>query len=519
MKRKLFLFAAAGLFALSAVGCAKNADNPDGPSLPKFKTFAVLKADNTALTTDYVAENPSGNIDFALPVETLAGVLDTIVITFEPSVENITVHLDSLEGKVVESKDTINFSNGPVDFYLTDGQHASLCTVKIAVKDAADGWKQIASTSEDQTFYSDPVFVGNNGKLYIAGIRNADQTAGRYPYALVADGKGGFETVTRDTCFIHKRADNVNIAFAPDNTMYAAFADYSKSSTPSTSVMKVTASEATYVGDTCALYRTNGTNPIVVFANTDAVYTANGVNSASGGIAKRCMNLTKYSAGSWTQAIAISGRPSDAYAYVSFSKATNGKKLDLVYNQNKGSYSCYDFAGKDPATVFEGIVVRNSDNTENLTSTQLPTSISSMGIDVDGDGNVYVLLYAKWDLANNSLGVVRLSYDSGSQVWNQSIIGGVIPNVSAKYGQASIAFDSDNVLHIAHTDENGKVVIRHIDKTTKLWSAPTVVGGKDYRSKAENPTFPDVKMINVGGKLYIMAMSQDTHMVDIYTTE
>ena len=283
--------------------------------------------------------------------------------------------------------------------------------------------------------------------------------------------------------------------------------------------MKVTASEATYVGDTCALYRTNGTNPVVVFANTDAVYTANGVNVTSGGIAKRCMNLTKYSAGSWTQAIAISGRPSDAYAYVSFSKATNGKKLDFVYNQNKSSYSCYDFAGKDPATVFEGLVIKSHDNADNLTSLHLPVNVSSMGIDMDGDGNVYVLLYAKWDLANPSLAVKKLSYDSGSKVWNQSIFGGLISDVTTKYGQASIAFDSDNVLHIAYPDANGKVAIRHIDKTTKLWSAPTVVGGKDYRSKEEPLTFPDVKMINMGGKLYIMAMSQDTHMVDIYTTE
>ena len=183
----------------------------------------------------------------------------------------------------------------------------------------------------------------------------------------------------------------------------------------------------------------------------------------------------------------------------------------FVFNQNTNSFSCYSFNEGVQTTIFEALVIKNSENAD-VTVNMYPGTRSYW---VDADGTIFMLIYGKFDGTTEKWGVVKISI--GESI-TQSIVGGIYSyetGGSRPYG--TIVKDKNGKLQLIHCNSVGKVCASTLDSNTQLWTAPIVIAGSDYRSSGN--AFPTLRSCFKNGKVYLVAQNQKTHQIDIFVSE
>ncbi len=178
------------------------------------------------------------------------------------------------------------------------------------------------------------------------------------------------------------------------------------------------------------------------------------------------MNLAHYDGSTWTNAIPISGRNANDYAYCVLGKYVANVPYLLVFNQNTNSISLYKYASNAWSAVFESLKLKKADGTADA-----KLNLRALDFDIASGGDIYVMVGADYSVADLfNLGVVRIAAKDNSQ----TLIGGELSIDINKSRSASMGLDNNDVPYLVYTKPEGDAkyaCITHIDAKSKTWSA------------------------------------------------
>lgn len=461
MSKRTFLAALASVALLAA--CDKSKE--DEIVSVSFSSFGFYAKDNAdVLKSDYIEESfNSDAISFTLPYGTDPEALKTLVPEFAVT-EGASVNVADASG-APDGKDIVSGST-PIDcssdvqlfVFLKNNYKAYKLSVKIA---EPAKWSKVAETA--LVVKADPVLAVNpkDGVPYVAGSSpNADGVAEPHLFKL-----DGAELKDVAGALVNVASDLFAMDICPDGTPYVSF--YNKA-VKKQCVMKISGSEAEYVGDAAALYKTgSGSNSSVglfAFSASD-IWCAQRNDDRDVNVARRALNLAHYDGSTWTNAIPISGRNVNDYAYCVLGKYVANVPYLLVFNQNTNSISLYKYASNAWSAVFESLKLKKADG-----AADAKLNLRALDFDIASGGDIYVMIgadYSVEDLYN--LGVVRIAAKDNSQ----TLIGGELSIDIDKSRSASMGLDNNDVPYLVYTKPEGDVkyaCITHIDAKSKTWS-------------------------------------------------
>lgn len=464
MFRRTFLAVIAGAALLSA--CDKNKEDEIIPV--SFSSFGFYTENNAGvLKSDYVSEEiTSESLSFTLPYGTDPDAVKSLVPSFTAT-EGASVNLADASGapdgtEIISGVTPVDFSSS-VQFVIFLKNNYKVYTVSVAIAEPAR-WVKVAESSESMS--SDPVMAisPKDGVPYLAGsVTNADKVA--EPHLLKLEGS---ELKDVAGAMANVSSKYFAIAIDRDGTPFVSFYD---GSLAKQSLMKVSGTSASYVGEAGSMYKTGGTSnsSVAVFPVADNdVWCAQYNDDRSGvDVSRRALNLAHYDGSAWSNANAISGRSATDFAYNVSGRTVSGIPYLFVYNQNTQSISVYKYKNKAWNTMFESLKIKQADGTTDAT-----LNLRAMDFDIASDGSIYVMAGADYSTAKvYNIGVVKISADGSSQ----QLVGGEMTNVNIDtYRNASMSLDSNDVPYVTYT-KTGEgstkyLCITHIDSKTKTWA-------------------------------------------------
>ena len=462
MSKRTFLAALASVALLAA--CDKSKEDEVIPV--SFSSFGFYAKDNAGvLKSDYIEESfNSDAISFTLPYGTDPDALKTLVPEFTVT-EGASVNVADASG-APDGKDLVSgvsaidcSSDVQLVVFLKNNYKAYKLSVKIA---EPAKWSKVAETA--LVVKADPVLAVNpkDGVPYVAGSSpNAENVAEPHLFKL-----DGAELKDVAGAFVNVASELFAMDFCPDGTPYVSF--YNKAATKQC-VVKISGSEAEYVGDAAALYKTgSGSNSSVglfAFSASD-IWCAQRNEDRNVTVARRALNLAHYDGSTWTNAIPISGRNANDYAYCVLGKYVANVPYLLVFNQNTNSISLYKYASNAWSAVFESLKLKKADGTADA-----KLNLRALDFDIASGGDIYVMVGADYSVADLfNLGVVRIAAKDNSQ----TLIGGELSIDINKSRSASMGLDNNDVPYLVYTKPEGDAkyaCITHIDAKSKTWSA------------------------------------------------
>lgn len=462
MSKRTLLAALASVALLAA--CDKSKE--DEIVSVSFSSFGFYAKDNASvLKSDYIEESfNSDAISFTLPYGTDPEALKTLVPEFAVT-EGASVNVADASG-APDGKDIVSGST-PIDcssdvqlvVFLKNNYKAYKLSVKIA---EPAKWSKVAETA--LVVKGDPVLAVNpkDGVPYVAGSSpNAENVAEPHLFKL-----DGAELKDVAGAFVNVASELFAMDFCPDGTPYVSF--YNKV-VKKQCVVKISGSEAEYVGDAAALYKTgSGSNSSVglfAFSASD-IWCAQRNEDKNVTVARRALNLAHYDGSTWTNAIPISGRNANDYAYCVLGKYVANVPYLLVFNQNTNSISLYKYASNAWSAVFESLKLKKADG-----AADAKLNLRALDFGIASGGDIYVMVGADYSVADlYNLGVVRIAAKDNSQ----TLIGGELSIDIDKSRSASMGLDNNDVPYLVYTKPEGDVkyaCITHIDAKSKTWSA------------------------------------------------
>ena len=462
MSKRTLLAALASVALLAA--CDKSKE--DEIVSVSFSSFGFYAKDNASvLKSDYIEESfNSDAISFTLPYGTDPEALKTLVPEFAVT-EGASVNVADASG-APDGKDIVSGST-PIDcssdvqlvVFLKNNYKAYKLSVKIA---EPAKWSKVAETA--LVVKADPVLAVNpkDGVPYVAGSSpNAENVAEPHLFKL-----DGAELKDVGGALVNVASDIFAIDICPDGTPYVSF--YNKV-VKKQCVVKISGSEAEYVGDAAALYKTgSGSNSSVglfAFSASD-IWCAQRNEDKNVTVARRALNLAHYDGSTWTNAIPISGRNANDYAYCVLGKYVANVPYLLVFNQNTNSISLYKYASNAWSAVFESLKLKKADG-----AADAKLNLRALDFDIASGEDIYVMVGADYSVADlYNLGVVRIAAKDNSQ----TLIGGELSIDIDKSRSASMGLDNNDVPYLVYTKPEGDVkyaCITHIDAKSKTWSA------------------------------------------------
>ena len=461
MSKRTFLAALASVALLAA--CDKS--NEDEIVSVSFSSFGFYAKDNAdVLKSDYIEESfNSDAISFTLPYGTDPEALKTLVPEFtvtEGASVNVADASGAPDGKDIVSGSTPIDCSSDVQLVVFLKNNYKAYTLSVRVAEPAK-WEKVAETSLGVE--GDPVLAVNSkdGVPYVAGSApNADGVAEPHLFKL-----DGAELKDVAGALVNVASDLFAMDICPDGTPYVSF--YNKDAKKQC-VVKISGSEAEYVGDAAALYKTgSGSNSSVglfAFSASD-IWCAQRNDDRNVNVDRRALNLAHYDGSIWTNAIPISGRNVNDYAYCVLGKYVANVPYLLVFNQNANSISLYKYASNAWSAVFESLKLKKADG-----AADAKLNLRALDFDIASGGDIYVMVgadYSVEDLYN--LGVVRIATKDNSQ----TLIGGELSIDINKSRSASMGLDNNDVPYLVYTKPEGDVkyaCITHIDAKSKTWS-------------------------------------------------
>lgn len=463
MSKRTFLAALASVALLAA--CDKSKE--DEIVSVSFSSFGFYAKDNAdVLKSDYIEESfNSDAISFTLPYGTDPEALKTLVPEFTVT-EGASVNVADASG-APDGKDIVSGST-PIDcssdvqlvVFLKNNYKAYKLSVKIA---EPAKWSKVAETA--LVVEANPVLAVNpkDGVPYVAGSSpNAENVAEPHLFKL-----DGAELKDVAGALVNVDSDLFAMDICPDGTPYVSFYNKDKAAKKQC-VVKISGSEAEYVGDAAALYKTgSGSNSSVglfAFSASD-IWCAQRNDDRNVNVDRRTLNLAHYDGSTWTNAIPISGRNVNDYAYCVLGKYVANVPYLLVFNQNTNSISLYKYASNAWSAVFESLKLKKADG-----AADAKLNLRTLDFDIASGGDIYVMVGADYSVENlYNLGVVRIAAKDNSQ----TLIGGELSIDIDKSRSASMGLDNNDVPYLVYTKPEGDVkyaCITHIDAKSKTWS-------------------------------------------------
>jgi hypothetical protein len=437
-------------------------------------TLGFYKADNAALSKDYVATVPafsagtnSYNIQIALP----GGLsLDALIPVFTVN-EGNTV---SVDGETVTSGSSSFDFNDPIDFMVSNSSKTSNLRYTITVVEgAASQWKELSALdavtlSGIEGFsgvYSGAMMKVNpvTGEPYMVyGARGVDN---KLSVAKFADGAWSLVGAAAFSPIVN--GSNYSIDLALDGTPYVAFGD--KDASQGLSVMKYDGSAWSLVGK-AGNFESQAKYPYVVALEKNLVVNLiNGGKSGVGG--KNIMGVSIWDGQTWSGST-HSQLPTDQQTFYAY--ASGNGKTAVVISLNRATV--------DGVKMGHNIFKYENGKWETLLSnynepnaTQTSISPGSLGTTVAADGTIYA--WAGDDAALNGTFDVRLKkYDPTAKAWNT--VGGNALPLGYEGGIEShlsldVAVDKEGTPYVAFNNarDDNKLYVMYLDPKTKQWSA------------------------------------------------
>jgi hypothetical protein len=181
------------------------------------------------------------------------------------------------------------------------------------------------------------------------------------------------------------------------------------------------------------------------------------MNDAAGALARRMINVCKFTGGAWETSGSISGRPA-LNAYYPTTKLFNGLLYVAIFNAaaSPQTYSIYTYDGTSWATIEAGRIDEGVNN----------QYLGDFDMTVDALGNIYI---ASGDNETGSYKIKVKKLDVKKGTW--STVGGspvdFVISSSTKY---SIAVSPWGVPYLAYRGSNNLPLVRYIDSETKQWT-------------------------------------------------
>ena len=451
--------------ALTIVSCSKKTDEVVDKADPKLLSFGFYAEDNEDnLFRDYVVSTVTGN---AIQIELPKDADRTKLVARFTTTDNATVTVSGVPQQSGTTK--TNFST-PVDYIITEGKTNARYTVTIA--NAADYvWTKVG-TYEDNTTTGDYYMKVNltTGEPYFAYKLSATETADQKAY--VVKYQNGWSSVG-GAISAGRIGGYLGLTFNNEGQPYVTYPDYTGTVAQSPSVHYYNGSTWARLGDaglfsSSVTYTALGINP----ANNQPILF-NYLNSASGGpLARRALAVSSYNGTTWSIASQVTGRPESLYSGPMKTKTVGDILYLAVFNSGgTQTYSVYTYKQGTWTTIID----------KKIEDPLFNSYLSDIGMDVDHDGNIYIVIA---DNADGS-GTYKLrvkKYTASTATWSQ--VGNLI-NVDVSKGKNySIAVSPSGTPHVLYRNDAGYPIVVAFDTEAKDWGTPKVL--EEVASKSTN---------------------------------
>lgn len=479
------------MIALLAVGissCSKDGEDTPPQTDPKMLSFGFYAEDNEDnLFRDYIVENVTGN---AIQIELPKEADRTKLVARFTTTENATV---TLNGSPQQSGITKADFSTPADYIVTEG--ATNARYTITIVNAADYvWTRVGAYTDKEVSDINMKLNPVTGVPYFFYMLSNSVTEERKGLALK------YESNNWSALGNELSAGRIGTRFSMvmDNagTPYVAYQDYTAENSQAPTVQKYNGTSWSTVGqvglyNSSLSYMSIGINPTdnhpILFSSLNAI--------RDGALARRALSVSRFDGSSWVLHNEVTGRPT-AQAVGTTSSKTVGETLYLIALNSTGTqtYSVYTYSKGQWSTIIDKALDPAASN----------TLLSQVGIDVDQEGNIYII-FADDALTQGTYNIHVRKYSPSNNAWSR--VGNLL-NVNAS--NYSLALSPGGTPHVLYRGNNGLPTVSAFDSDTQDWGTPKVL---DSEAAKDGNLFIEFAADGTGYASYIRNVEQNNHII------
>ncbi|NGM61327.1 hypothetical protein G5B30_05275 [Sphingobacterium sp. SGG-5] len=440
--------------ALTLGSCSKKGDDIQDKADPKMLSFGFYAEDNEdVLFRDYVVSSVTGNaIQVELPKETDKSKL----IARFTTTENTTV---TVSGIPQQSGVTKNNFGAPVDYIITEGTTNARYTVTIV--NAADYvWTKVGTYMDKPASEFDMKVNPVTGVPYFFYMLSSTDTEERKAY--VAKYQDNSWSSIGDAISAGRIGTRLSMVLDDEGQPYIAYQDYTATKAQTPTIQRYNGSNWSVVGSvgifsSTISYMSLGINPT---NNQPIIFNSLNVIASGESLQKRALSVSYFNGSTWSIHNEVSNRPT-AQAVGPMKSKTVGDVLYLIAFNSTGTqtYSVYTYKQGVWTTIVD----------KALEPGALNSLLSQVGLDVDHDGNIYIII-ADDGQTNGTYNLRVKKYTASTQAWSQ--VGNVINVKASTY---SIAVSPAGIPHILYRNDQGFPVVASFDTEAQDWAEPKVL--------------------------------------------
>lgn len=452
-KYLLLFLLVTGLF----ISCSSDDDDPIIPEEYEaaMLSFGFYEEDNSeVIFQDYIVETVAGtSINLSLPEE----VDKSNLIARFTTTENDVVKVG---GTVQQSGVTANDFSAPVDYIVSEGTENVKYTVTVGVAPAFV-WSALPPFAADSaravTMKVNPT-NGNPYFLYQLDREEADDRGA----ALLTFKDGSWNDLGQASD--GRIGSYMDITFNSKGVPYISYQDYTNGNREIT-VNKYSNSSWSVVGQK-GVGSGRSSYQTLSFVNDDKLLLA-ATHDRGGVLARRELSIHFFENNSWTVDQTIPDRSADLTSYNAVSVKQGDAVFVASYNpvSEDNSISVHKYSNNAWGTVIDKWADPEA------------TGISYRGLDmdVDKDGNVYVVFVDNSSAGEQRLRVIKYN-SSSKEVEN---VGNKIVSAVGGYERFAMSVSPFGVPYIVYRDESNFPAVVNFDKDLQDWTNPQILESSD----------------------------------------
>jgi len=462
-KLAYYLMIAVAAFAIGS--CSKKGDDIPDKADPKMLSFGFYAEDNEDnLFRDYIVSSVSGT---AIQVELPKDVDRTKLVARFTTTDNTTV---TVSGIPQQSGVTKNDFSTPVDYIITEGKTNARYTVTIV--NAADYvWTKVATYTDKLASEFDMKVNPATGVPYFFYMLSSNDAEERKAY--VAKYQDNSWSSIGDAISAGRIGTRLSMVLDNEGQPYIAYQDYTATKAQTPTIQRYNGSNWSVVGSvgifsSTIYYMSLGINPT---NNQPIIFNSLNVIASGESLQKRALSVSYFNGSTWSIHNEVSGRLSSQATGPTWSK-TVGDALYLIALNSTGvqTYSVYTYQQGTWTTIADKV----------LEAGALNTYLSQVGLDVDHDGNIYIII-ADDGQTNGTYNLRVKKYTASTKVWSQ--VGNVINvDVSKGDGRYSLAVSPSGVPHVFYRDHQSFPTVVSFDTEAQDWTTPEVLEAVESQS-------------------------------------
>ncbi|MBL1409806.1 NHL repeat-containing protein [Sphingobacterium faecale] len=448
---KLTRYLMVAIIALGVTACSKKADDTPIKTDPKMLSFGFYAADNEDnLFRDYVVKEVTGNsIQIELPKE----VDRTKLVARFTTTEKATV---TLNGSPQQSGITKADFSTPADYIVTEGATNARYTVTIV--NAADYvWTRVGAYTDKVASEFDMKVNPSNGVPYFFFMQASSDVELRKGFA--AKYQDNSWAALGNEISAGRIGTNLSMTLDKDGQPYIVYQDYTAEKAQTPTIQRYNGTSWSLVGKKGIFNSTLsnlsiGINPA---NNQPILFTSLNVVAGGEALSKRALSVSLFSGSTWSIHNEVTNRPT-GQATGSTSSKTVGETLYLIAFNSSGvqTYSVYTYKQGTWTTIIDKAIEPSAKN----------SLLSQVGIDVDHDGNIYIIV-ADDGQTNGTFNLRVKKYTPATQSWSQ--VGNVINTKASTY---SLALSPAGTPYVLYRDDNGLPTVTAFNTDTQDWGTP-----------------------------------------------